>query len=98
LDRKLSTEMQQFSRWTAVLNHLAIDPAQKQAALVQLVENLASNHLANSILFEYVPKKNVALQGGRSWMYSQLDAPPADTNIDDYYTVTRALLAEQARP
>jgi hypothetical protein len=93
LDRKLSTEMQQFSRWTAVLNHLAIDPAQKQVALVKLIENMASNHLANSILFEYVPKKNVELKGGRSWWYSQVEAPPADTNIDDYYTVTRTLLA-----
>jgi hypothetical protein len=92
LQRKLDAEAQQVLRWSAVLNRLNIPPAQKEAALIELVENMASNHLANSLLFDYVPKKNVQLKGGRSWLYSQLDAPPVDTNIDDYYTLTPYLM------
>ncbi|MBI5510613.1 MAG: hypothetical protein HY903_17790 [Deltaproteobacteria bacterium] len=87
IDRRLAIDVAQVTRWTALLNAMAISAEAKQAALLQLIENMAANHLTNSILFAYVPQKNNEMRGGRIMLYSQIDAPKGKAAADDYYTV-----------
>jgi hypothetical protein len=80
LERRIETEVTQIARWAAVLDQMSISPEDKRAALAQLVENTAANHLANSILFDYA---------NRTDSDGLLDPK---TEIDDYYTSVRQVM------
>jgi hypothetical protein len=80
LERRIQTEVTQINRWAGVLDKMSISPDDKRAALAQLVENTAANHLANSILFDYAK---------RTGSEALLDPK---TEIDDYYTAVRDVI------
>jgi hypothetical protein len=84
LDRRLAEDVEQATRWAAQVNLMSISQADKERALAQLVENLAANHLANSMLFEYA-----TVNGWKGPTLSRVPALDAQKNIDDFYTLTQ---------
>ena len=94
LQRRVAIEVEQATRWVGLLNSFSISDAEKEAAILQLVENLAANHYVNSLMFAVVPTENARLSAGRSFGFRQYRTPAGDDGIDDYYTVAPALVRQ----
>jgi hypothetical protein len=95
LEERLEQDISEVKQWSAVLNAMDIPQEQKEAALTQLIENVAANHRCNSILADYVPKRvaaeSLARHHGNSTPFGTAITRYAfggTLDIDDFYALS----------
>jgi hypothetical protein len=84
LQRRIDVDVQQAVLWTQTLNGMALSPQQKEAAMRQLVENLAANHTVNALVHE-------AYRAGVLPATFRPDTLREGLGADDWYTLFRQL-------
>lgn len=84
IQRRLREDVEATRRWMALLDSTQVPVGERYEQQLLFMQNLAGDHLENSIKAAYVPIHNEELRRGKTW---DQHVVPNDSCYDDFHFV-----------